>query len=146
MQAGLQMSCCNRMWPAGIVRGDSPCMLLLAVICHLKTLSTSLPELSGLLCGTTRQKCGLVGTYPVPHVLMEDRACCSLVQSRCLKLSLAALVLSLKKLANPIPRDFRSARKGSVGDGQKKFRGEVDRRCIGTFRNMHPRQRALCEQ
>ena len=46
----------------------------------------------------------------MPHVLIDDRACCSLVQSRCFRLSLAALVLSLKKLAIPRPRVLRSAR------------------------------------
>ena len=80
---------------------------------------------SGSLCqqlsklyvnGTSRQLCDGVEAYPVPHVLMEDRACCSLVQSLCLKLSLAALVLSRKKLANPMPRDFRSARICPVED------------------------------
>ena len=63
--------------------------------------------------------CAQVVTYPVPHVFMDDRACCSLVQSRCFKLSLAALVLSLKKLANPIERDLKSAEKHCVEDGRR---------------------------
>ena len=50
-----------------------------------------------------------VGAHPVPQVFSEDSACCSLVQSRCFRLSLAAEVFSRRKLANPIPFDFSAA-------------------------------------
>lgn len=47
--------------------------------------------------------------HPVPHVLSEEIASCSLVQSRCFRLSLAAAVLSRRKFANPSPLDFSAA-------------------------------------
>ena len=48
-------------------------------------------------------------THPVLQVLSEEIASCSLVQSRCLRLSLAAAVLSRRKFASPIPLDFKAA-------------------------------------
>lgn len=50
----------------------------------------------------------MTGAHPVPQVRSEDRACCSRVQSRCFRLSLAALVFSRRKLAKPMLLDFNA--------------------------------------
>lgn len=58
-------------------------------------------------------------THPVLHVLSDVIASCSLVQSLCFKLSLAAAVLSRRKFASPIPLNLRAAQAQSF-NGQHR--------------------------